>query len=91
MGGVPTGAGLVDGGVDQGGKGWALINGLAWWTGGQGGGARVGLAVREGRSKFRKRVVFLSFLTIQKYKKEEKWLFGKDALWGGGGTWWTGG
>ena len=46
-GGVPTGAGLVDGGVDQPGKGWLggeRLGGyppeLAWWTGGQGGGAR---------------------------------------------------
>ena len=61
MGGVPTGAGLVDGGVDQG----PLIPGegvreerapteLAWWTGGQGGGARArggvqGLRFRGGR------------------------------------------
>ena len=42
-GGVPTGAGLVDGGVDQGRVGLAERappTELAWWTGGQGGGAR---------------------------------------------------
>ena len=75
-GGVPTGAGLVDGG----GRPRALVAGDGW--------GRVGawLAVPK-RSKSRRR------LTV----KEEKWLFLKDALWGGGGgyppelAWWTGG
>ena len=48
-GGVPTGAGLVDGA-----KAEHPATELAWWTGGQGGGARArggvqGLRFRGGR------------------------------------------
>ena len=47
---------------------------------------------RDG-ANFATGVVFLLFLTRT---KKEKWLFLKDALWGGGGyppelAWWTGG
>ena len=86
------------------GKGWLggeRLGGyppeLAWWTGGQGGGARApgnckgfgsgGVGGRDtgprDGANFATYVVFLSFLHIQ---KEEKWRFLKDALWGGGGV-----
>ena len=93
-GGVPTGAGLVDGG----GRPRALIPGegvreglkaehpptkLAWWTGGQGGGARArgvvqGLRFRGGEVVGARapRTEQIS----QRVQKEEKWLFLKDAL-----------
>ena len=99
-GGVPTGAGLVDGGVDQGPRPRALIpekgvrgwlgrklghppTELAWWTGGQGGGARArggckgfgsggvggrGTGPRDG-ANFATCVVFLLFLTRTKRRK----------------------
>ena len=73
-GGVPTKAGLVDGGV------------LAWWTGGQGGGARARGGCKgfgSGGANFATCVVFLLFLTRT---KRRKMAFLKDALWGGGGT-----
>ena len=85
-------------GVDQGRVGLAERappTELAWWTGGQGGGARArggckgfgsggvggrGTGPRDG-ANFATCVVFLS-----RTKKEEKWLFLKDALWGGWGA-----
>ena len=65
------------------------------WPGGRGGRPRAlipGEGVREGwvpteppqgRSKFRN--VCRIFVVSNAYKKEEKWRFLKDALWGGGG------
>ena len=77
------------------GKGCGYPPELAWWTGGQGGGARApgckgfgsgGVGGRDtgprDGANFATYVVFLSFLHIE---KEEKWRFLKDALWGGGG------
>ena len=82
-GGVPTGAGLVDGGVDQ-------VTELAWWTGGQGGGARA----RRRKMFFFEGVVFLLFLT--RTKRRKMFFFeGCPVGWGGGYppelAWWTGG
>ena len=40
---------------------------------------------------------FATYVVFLSYKKEERWRFLKDALWGGGGgyppelAWWTGG
>ena len=102
-GGVPTGAGLVDGGVDHSRGGRVGLAGVGThapelaWTGGQGGGARArgrckgfgsgGVGGRDTGprdSKFRN--VCRIFVVSNAYKKEEKWRFLKDALWGGGGT-----
>ena len=104
---------MVDGGFrgvpfwpgGGGGRPRALIQakGLAWWTGGQVGGARVGggcktfgsggvggrdTGARDG-ANFATCRIFVS----NAYKKKKNL---KDALWGGGGTppelaWWTGG
>ena len=49
---------------------------LAWWTG----GVDQGRHGPQGRSKFR------NVCCIFVVSKEEKWLFLKDALWGGGGV-----
>ena len=105
VGGVPTGAGLVDGGGRPralvAGEGWGGCRDdgsskeegglkLAWLLQRGGGGARASVAggvggrgtgPRDG-ANFATCVVFLSFLTRQ---KKEKWLFLKDALWGGQG------
>ena len=78
------------------GKGWlggARARGGSKGLGSGGVGGR-GTGPGQGRSKFRNvcRIVVVS----NAYKKEEKWRFLKDALWGGGGyapelAWWTGG
>ena len=117
VGGVPIGAGLVDGG----GRPRALIPGegvreglawrgkaawyppeLAWWTGGQGGGARArggckGLGGRDtdprDGANFATCVVFLSFLTRTKRRKMA-FFEGCPVGWGGYPpelAWWTGG
>ena len=105
----------MDAGVDQGpcfqGKGWLggpRLGGyplqLAWWTGGQGGGARAGggckgfgsggvggrdTGPRDG-ANFATCVVFLSFLTRTKRRKMA-FFEGSCGVGGGVLAWWTGG
>ena len=59
---------------------------LAWWTGGQGGGARARGGVQGLRfrgSKFRN---VCRIFVVSNRTKRRKMAFLKDALWGGGGT-----
>ena len=69
MGGVPTEAGLVDGGVDQG----------PWLQERVGGGVGTMAVPKKGDGWLFQRSQRVSYFC-------QKWLFLKDALWGGGGT-----
>ena len=90
-GGVGTRPGSVDGGSGRRGKGSG--GGCKGFGSGGVGGRGIdgrGTGPRDG-ANFATCVVFLLFV-----QKEEKWLFLKDALWGGGLpppelAWWTGG
>ena len=100
VGGVPTGAGLVDGGIDsragvREGLAWRGMAGWAPWLGGWGvreagqglgGGCKEGLRFRGVGGRGTGPTDGANFARKKEcVQKEEKWLFLKDALCTGAG------